>query len=333
MSRQNSLGYYYSPASSDATELSALRTSERLAITTPRTGTAVYDTDLTAISFYDGDMWREIAVYPPELMSVTAAEFTQLSKIDNVVIDNVNWQRVGALDQTVGTTSAPTFVGINLEETGPGTDTILINAPAVVAAPYTLTLPVDDGTPGDMLVTDGAGVLTWSKSLSFDNIAIPRGPAKPINLKGYKIYEHTFTLDGGFVDDGNGNDVGVDPMVYIHFTDSTPWGARFRLITTDWDDETNVAFLSGELAGGRGSGALVPTQPIVIGNTSTIGSPTAWFSTEVLTTSTTILLKKDSNKASGNGPYQCTVYIEIFNGTVEKLVDGNTTATIVTFEY
>lgn len=48
------------------------------------------------------------------------------------------------------------------EATGGGTDQINIQAPAALAASYTLTLPVDDGTSGQALTTDGSGVLSWS---------------------------------------------------------------------------------------------------------------------------------------------------------------------------
>lgn len=47
------------------------------------------------------------------------------------------------------------------EATGGGTDQINIQAPAALAASYTLTLPVDDGTSGQFLQTDGSGVLSW----------------------------------------------------------------------------------------------------------------------------------------------------------------------------
>lgn len=51
--------------------------------------------------------------------------------------------------------------GLTLEETGAGTDIITIQAPASIAASYTLTLPVDDGNSGEVLSTDGNGVLAW----------------------------------------------------------------------------------------------------------------------------------------------------------------------------
>lgn len=52
--------------------------------------------------------------------------------------------------------------GLTLEETGAGTDIITIQAPSSIAASYTLTLPVDDGTSGQLLTTDGNGVLSWT---------------------------------------------------------------------------------------------------------------------------------------------------------------------------
>jgi hypothetical protein len=49
---------------------------------------------------------------------------------------------------------------ITLEETGAGTDAITIRAPVSIT-PYTLVLPIDDGDAGEVLSTDGSGVLSW----------------------------------------------------------------------------------------------------------------------------------------------------------------------------
>lgn len=64
----------------------------------------------------------------------------------------------------LGTATASTLLAttsISLEETGAGTDTITLQAPSSIAASYTLTLPVDDGNSGEVLATDGNGVLSW----------------------------------------------------------------------------------------------------------------------------------------------------------------------------
>lgn len=53
-----------------------------------------------------------------------------------------------------------------LEDTDNGSDSVKIQAPAALAASYTLTLPADDGTSGQILQTDGSGVLTWANQAS-----------------------------------------------------------------------------------------------------------------------------------------------------------------------
>lgn len=55
-----------------------------------------------------------------------------------------------------------TLLNLVLQETGGGSDAITIQAPASIAASYTLTLPVDDGTSNQVLSTDGSGVLSWA---------------------------------------------------------------------------------------------------------------------------------------------------------------------------
>lgn len=48
------------------------------------------------------------------------------------------------------------------ELTSNGSDYVAIQAPASLTAPYTLTLPPDDGTASQFLQTNGSGALTWS---------------------------------------------------------------------------------------------------------------------------------------------------------------------------
>ena len=48
------------------------------------------------------------------------------------------------------------------EATGNGSNYAAIQAPSSLAADYTLTLPVDDGTANQVLATDGSGVLSWA---------------------------------------------------------------------------------------------------------------------------------------------------------------------------
>lgn len=53
---------------------------------------------------------------------------------------------------------------LRLEDPGVGLNTVRLQAPSGLAATYTLTLPVDDGTANQFLITDGSGVLSWSST-------------------------------------------------------------------------------------------------------------------------------------------------------------------------
>lgn len=58
-----------------------------------------------------------------------------------------------------------------LEDPGAGTHIITLQAPTL-AADYTLTLPVDDGTSGQLLSTNGSGVLSWVDASGGSGITI-----------------------------------------------------------------------------------------------------------------------------------------------------------------
>jgi len=70
---------------------------------------------------------------------------------------------------------------LQLEETGAGTDKITIQAPASIAAAYSLTLPVDDGASGEVLSTNGSGVLSWISPGSGANTALSNLASVAIN--------------------------------------------------------------------------------------------------------------------------------------------------------
>jgi hypothetical protein len=65
----------------------------------------------------------------------------------NVVIDNSN------LDIDYGK--------LRFRAQGGGTNTVSLEAPTSVSTSYTMTLPIADGTAGQVLSTNGAGVLSW----------------------------------------------------------------------------------------------------------------------------------------------------------------------------
>ena len=69
--------------------------------------------------------------------------FAGMTSTDNVLIDNQKELRLSELDAN-------------------GSEYVAIRSPAALGASYTLTLPPNDGTENFVLITDGAGGLSWS---------------------------------------------------------------------------------------------------------------------------------------------------------------------------
>ena len=96
-----------------------------------------------------------------------------------------------ALDEVVIGNEAATAGRLKINEgTNNGTDSVTIQSPASLASSYTLTLPPDDGTPGQFLKTDGSGVLTFETI--FSNIEL----AGDTGTDTYNTNE-TLTFAGG----------------------------------------------------------------------------------------------------------------------------------------
>lgn len=93
--------------------------------------------------------------------STTGSGAVVLATSPTLVIPVIGVATGTSLSVSGSLTSATSLV---LEETGAGTDTITIQAPASIAASYTLTLPVDDGDSGQVLSTNGSGVLAWASA-------------------------------------------------------------------------------------------------------------------------------------------------------------------------
>jgi hypothetical protein len=93
--------------------------------------------------------------------------FTSLASGDLIQYDGANWVNkdiseiiVGSLD-IAGTSSAAASISL-AEDTDNGTNKVVFQAPASLAADYTLTLPADDGSADQVLQTDGSGNLSWT---------------------------------------------------------------------------------------------------------------------------------------------------------------------------
>jgi len=93
--------------------------------------------------------------------STTGSGAVVLANTPTLITPNIGAATGTSLSVSGALRSAASLI---LEETGAGTDTITIQAPSSIAASYTLTLPIDDGDSGQVLSTDGNGVLSWASS-------------------------------------------------------------------------------------------------------------------------------------------------------------------------
>lgn len=131
--------------------------------------TAADNTDIDSIDIAEGcapsginNAIRELMAQLKDFQAGTAGDAFNGNVVGNVT---------GNINGTVGATTPNTVVATQVDITAQGDlrlqDTtggqfVALQAPGTVATSYTLTLPVDDGTSGQALITDGSGVLSWS---------------------------------------------------------------------------------------------------------------------------------------------------------------------------
>ena len=94
-------------------------------------------------------------------------------------------------DFAAGAITAKT--SLRLEDPGVGQNTVTLQAPSTwTSGAYTLTLPVNIGTPSQVLQTDGAGVLSWA-TVSSGSGSTPTFESVTLNLL---TYAYAVTYDG-----------------------------------------------------------------------------------------------------------------------------------------
>ena len=131
---------------------------------------------------------------------------------------------------------------LRLQDTTGG-EYVALQAPATIASSYTLTLPVDDGTAGQALVTDGSGVLSWSTAASGDVY----GPASAtdnavarFDLTTGKIIQNSVVT----IADTTGNMAGVGTLSSGAITSSSLTSSRVLYAGTSGliQDSANMTF-------------------------------------------------------------------------------------------
>jgi hypothetical protein len=121
--------------------------------------------EVTNIKAKDGTASATIA-NSTGVMTVASSVLTT-TDINGGTIDNT---AIGASTPAAGTFTQVDIVAqgdLRLQDTTGG-QFVALQAPGTIASSYTLTLPVDDGTSGQALITDGSGVLSWSTAAAGD---------------------------------------------------------------------------------------------------------------------------------------------------------------------
>ncbi len=140
------------------------------------------------------------------------------------------------------------------ENTGNGTNYVQFQSPASLAANYTLTWPVDDGTTGQILSTDGSGVLTWRASESKLTFTI--------NAIAVAATSTTATVFARFP---------WDAAIYNNVSDLNITSARV-IYATQNSANRNISFSVGEL--GNATSFLTTTTPSAVANAIVVGNAT-----------------------------------------------------------
>lgn len=167
---------------------------------------------------------------------------------------------VGAVTPSTGVFTQVDVIAqgdLRLQDTTGG-QFVALQAPGTVTSSYTLTLPVDDGNSGQVLTTDGSGVLSWTTNGAGD----VTGPASSTDnaIARYDLTTGKIIQNSGVtIDDSNNLTIPGQGDLRFADSDSSNWVAFQAPGTVG----TNVTWTlpsadgtSGQLLSTNGSGTL-----------------------------------------------------------------------------
>jgi hypothetical protein len=103
----------------------------------------------------------------------------------------------GPVRSLAGFEGAMTATSVELESTN--ANKITLDAPAALAASYTLLFPPNDGDNGQVLTTNGSGVTTWTTNgVGTVTSVAGAGTANGLTLTGTVTSTGSLTLGGSF---------------------------------------------------------------------------------------------------------------------------------------
>jgi trimeric autotransporter adhesin len=201
--------------------------------------------------------------------TATVDDTTKLPLAGGTMTGPIN---MGTQNITNATSVAATnFSGRNLILSDNDTNTVTIKTPTDITADYVLTLPPNDGGAGEVLTTDGSGVLTWGAG-GGSSISVTANQAVVANGTGTGLTSFTCSINQVMSFDGTGlpvcgNVTGAGGFIQ----NGNSYGAAATLGTNDNFDlnfETNGTTKMTVLAGGNlGVGTTNPAAKLDINGT------------------------------------------------------------------
>ena len=92
------------------------------------------------------------------------------------------------------------FTSTSVQLSSDNANSITLDAPNSLAASYTLVLPPNDGTSGQVLTTDGSGVTTWTTNGAGTVTSVAgAGTVNGLTLTGTVTSSGSLTLGGALV--------------------------------------------------------------------------------------------------------------------------------------
>jgi hypothetical protein len=151
---------------------------------------------------------------------------------------------------------------LRLQDTTGG-EFVALQAPAALSSSYTLTLPVDDGTSGQALITDGLGVLSWSSAAAGDVY----GPASATN-NAISIFDGTtgkLLKNTGITIDGSNNVSGVTQLNAATVAGTTLTGttANVTNVNATTLNSTNLEVTNLKAKDGTAAGSIAVSTGVV----------------------------------------------------------------------
>lgn len=228
----------------------------------------------------------------------------------------------GALNGSLGATTPSTVVATQVDITAQGDlrlqDTtggqfVALQAPGTIATSYTLTLPADDGNSGQVMVTDGSGVLSWSTPAVGDVV----GPASSTDnaiarfdsTTGKLLQNSAATIDDtGNISDQLGNVRDIPKSGSAKTT-------SYTLVAGDAGQFIEI---------GSGGSVTIPDATMSAGDAVTLFNNTSGNITVTCSITTAYIAGTDTDKATVTLATRGVATILFVSGTV-CVINGNVT--------